>query len=140
MMPLSQVELLLKRADAFARQASRQLSPEALAGLGKTRTPAELALKLKTHYLFPRLLDWERCLLVAVYWQKEALARLLRTPARAVAPSIRTKVEQLACQMEQFHMGMVAQARSMPSFERLSPLDRAVLETEYFSIEWENGE
>ena len=131
---------MLRSADAFAQDAAWRVSPQALDSLGKQKDADELALVLKTHDLFPGLHDWEQSLLVAVYWQKEALAKMMRTSGQEVLPSMRTKVEQLIRQMEQFHMRMVASARSLRLLDQLSTLEQEIQEAEYFSITWEDGE
>ena len=136
----SDAQRMLRRAEEFAQDAGWRLSPHVLAPLGEEKDAEDVAMTLKTHHLFPCLHDWERTLRVSVYRQKEALARMRRTSAQQIAPSMRTRVEQLTCQMDQFLRSMVSGAGNWLILEWLSPLDQEIPEAEYVAITWEDGE
>ncbi len=131
---------MVAKADSFALGAAGQLEPREMTQAGRREVVAELTLQLKTQFLFPNLGERQRFLLIAVYWQKEALTRLIHIPHQEIAPSLHSQVERVLCKMEQAFMGVVAATRVLLPPKTFSRLQLAILEREYFTVVMEDPE
>lgn len=125
---------MIEKANDFARNCLGRLNTQGLPPVERSCVLEELSLRLQTAYLFPELSSKEQSLLVALGLHKSALARLINSPDRGNTPALATQVERVTCKMEQAHIGLLASARQVLRLERLSALQRSILEAEYFSV------
>jgi hypothetical protein len=140
-MPTAQeVNERIEKADSFALDAVGQLALRDITQTVRREVMEELTLQLKTQFLFPNLGATQRFLLIAVYWQKQALTRLIHIPHQEIAPSLQSQVERVTCKMEQAFMGVVTATRVLLPLKMFSSLQLAILEREYFTVVMEDPE
>ncbi len=133
---IQQSDLLLEQAEEYVQTALRyrtQADPKAAIS-GQTKDHQGLAAHLRIHFLFPQLSDWQTEWLLVLYWQRQALTRLVNTPQRGLPPLLRSRVERSTRQIEHCFMAMVAQIRNLTSAVAMSPVQLALLDREFLRI------
>ncbi len=129
---------LLEQAEAFAQDTLHTLWPaNSNPGDPDQRERSERAsLQFKILFLFPELSNWQRGFLATVYWQREALTRLINHPFDHRPAAVRVKTEHLIRRLEHSFMDLVGQIRSLACLADLSPRQLSVLESEFFQIKF----
>ena len=95
----------------------------------------QFLIQVKILFLFPQWPDWQRGLLATLYWQRQALTRLLNQSAQNRPVALRRQAEQLTRQLEYSFLNLVGQIRSLGGYTALSPMQRDVLEREFLRVE-----
>lgn len=131
---------LMEQADAYASMAMETLW---VSDPGKSAEHAalekdQLLWRLRIHYVFPQLTDWQRGLLLTLRWQRHSLCYLVKTNAQQLDPSARCPLERLTMNLEQIFMELAKIVREKIKPEELTPAQLQILEEEFLSIDFQN--
>ncbi len=88
-------------------------------------------VRLKIVFLFPELLDWERDLLATLYWQRQALLRLIDQSPRPRPAALRIQTEDITRRLEHSYLALAEQVERLPFCRVLSPTQQVVLRREF---------
>jgi hypothetical protein len=127
---------ILAQAEQYAEEALEFL-PQDLPML-QTEPANEaremIRTRLKVRFLFPRLTDRQVSLLVALFWQRQTLTRLVNLPQKDLPITLQPLVEQLTRQVEQSFMAMVSDVKNLIHYEFLSAAQRILFDQGYVRI------
>ena len=128
----------LEQAEAFAQATLSTLWPANLDldDPGQRELSERASIQFKILFLLPELSNWQRSFLTTVYWQREALTRLVNHPFDHRPAAVRVQTEHLIRRLEHSFMDLVGQIRSLDFHAALSPIQRGVLESEFLQIQF----
>jgi hypothetical protein len=99
--------------------------------------PQQVEARLRIHFLFPQLLDWQRGLLLTVYWQRRAFILLIQADRKGLGDSLRSSLERLTNQIEQNFMSLVQSVRELMTAWQLTPLQQELFEGEFVAVSFD---
>lgn len=124
------------QAERYAQDALRLLSqnrPE-LGTEALKEAHEKIHLHFQTRFLFPHLLGWQHSLLMALYWEKQALTRLVNVAHQTLSPPLQTQAERVTNSVERSFMSLVCQIKDLVGYGSLSPAQRVLFDREYVRI------
>ena len=93
----------------------------------------QIRLKLIVQFIFPQLDEWQKGLLVCLYWERELVEKLCNNiPSQSMSYSI--MFERYMTQIEQRFMDLVEKIKRFIPFNHLSPIQQAVIEEKFIKI------
>jgi len=122
------VDRSLQRLLQADSQAALYLSPDAL---------DRLRAWMRTDYLFPQLSQWQKGLLVTLYWQSRMLTRLVQVPQGELPARMRDHAEKLTRGAEQVFMELVRNTLKAVDFESLSPAQQIAFEQDFAQVHFD---
>ena len=128
---------LLAAASEYAKTASNHLWGQQARDDKKTPSAAEpqqIQARLRIHFLFPQLLDWQRGLLLTVYWQRKAFILLIQASRKGLSDSLKSDLERLTNQIEQNFMSLLQSTRELMGGWKFTPLQQEIFETEFAGV------
>jgi hypothetical protein len=127
---------LLAAADEYARTAANHLWGAQPPNDGKnpSQEPQHNQARLRIHFLFPQLADWQRSLLLTIYWQRRAFLLLIQASRKGLSNSLKSDLERLTNQIEQNFMGLIQSTRDLMASWKLTPLQMELFEFEFVSV------
>jgi hypothetical protein len=131
-----QADLLLLKSELLVQNALDNVvfsNPDDVE-LEPGRTKEGLAIRLKIKYHFPQLLEYQANMLLALYWLRQSLVRLLSTSQYCASHRGQSPSKRTARQIEQLFRVMVAEFKALPPALDLSPVQRIILEREFLNI------
>ena len=134
------VDHALRRAEAYAEKLLEGLrvnldaDPSEASSADRFEAMARLKIKIKTQHLFPELEGAPCALLVTLYWQRQALTRLVSVSHQDIPLALRTQTERVTASLEQVFMQLAHETKKVIRFESLSPLAQTLIEQEYLCV------
>ena len=127
---------LLAAADEYAKTAMNHLwcQPPQSESKKTSNEPQHLQARLRIHFIFPQLLDWQRSLLLTVYWQRRAFILLIQASRKGLSDSLKSSLERLTNQIEQNFMSLIQSTRELMTSWSLTPLQQELFETEFVAV------
>ena len=98
----------------------------------------QMRLRLRTHFLFPQFSGQALGLMVALYWQRQALTRLVNVPQQNLPAPLQAQTERLTSQLEQCFMDLVSQTKELVGYRALSRVQNFIFEREYVRIPFQD--
>ena len=127
-------------AERYAQDAL-MFVPQGCLGIG-TDEPEEareqMRLRLRTQFLFPQFSGRSLGLMAALYWQRQALTRLVNVPQQNVPAPLQAQTERLTSQLEQCFMDLVSQTKVLVGYRALSRVQNFIFEREYVRIPFQD--
>jgi len=96
-------------------------------------------IRLIVHYLFPQLTDWQRSLLVCLFWEHSMLEKLVNAEFQSKELQYRIKCESTIAVIEQKYMELVNGIKESVPFEQLTPLQCVVMKEKFITISFQNA-